>query len=114
MDFPHLTIHKLRYSIRYLVDLKDVADRHLLYPEEHAQEEELQLEHLRQRIRAAKEETDLRDGLLQAKFTYLVIRAAGLGQPAAIYPLLFSSFWPTLACEYNQKIGSLVPISLPC
>ena len=59
---------------RYLVDLKDVADRHLLYPEEHAQEEELQLEHLRQRIRAAKEETDLRDGLLQAKFTSLVFR----------------------------------------
>ena len=70
----HILAEKLaRYALdnRYLVDLKDVADRHLLYPEEHAQEEDLQLEHLRQRIRAAKEETDLRDGLLQAKFTSL-------------------------------------------
>ena len=46
---------------RYLVDLKDVADRHILYPEEHAQEEELELQHLREKIRATKEETDLRD-----------------------------------------------------
>ena len=38
-----------------------MADRHLLYPEEHAQEQELELEHLRQKIRDAKELADLRD-----------------------------------------------------
>ena len=33
----------------------------------------------------------------------LVNRAGGLGQPAAIYLLLFSWFWPSLACDNNQK-----------
>ena len=53
--------HSLLARNRYLVDLKDVADRHLLYPEEHAQEQELELELLRQKIRDAKELADLRD-----------------------------------------------------
>ena len=48
--------------IRYLVDLKDVADRHILYPDEHAREKALELELLREKIRAAKEEAELRDG----------------------------------------------------
>ena len=47
---------------RYLVDLKDVADRHVLYREEHAQEKELQLELLREKIRTVKDEAMLRDG----------------------------------------------------
>ena len=47
---------------RYLVDLKDVADRHVLYREEHAQEKELQLELLREKISTVKDEAMLRDG----------------------------------------------------
>ena len=42
-----------------------------------------------------------------------ITRAGGLGQLAAISPLLFRRFWSTLACDNNQKIGSLVPIRLP-
>ena len=57
---------------RYLVDLKDVADRHLLYREEHAQEKELELELLREKIRTAKEEAELRDGFRDCFYSYLM------------------------------------------
>ena len=43
------------------MDLIDLADRYILYPEDHAREEQLELEHLREKIDAAKEEADLRD-----------------------------------------------------
>ena len=56
---------------RYLVDLKDVADRHVLYREEHAQEKELQLELLREKIRTAKEEAELRDGFKYCFYFHL-------------------------------------------
>ena len=83
---------------RYLVDLKDVADRHLLYREEHAQEKELQLELLREKIRTVKDEAMLRDGFKDC-FCSLI----GGGNASVI---------PIKTCELN-KISIELPTGRP-
>ena len=67
-------------------------------------------------IRSGYDGLAIRHTSYTAKTTSVKIyqgQAGGLGQPAAISPLLFSWFWPTLACDNNQKLASLVPIRLP-